>query len=322
MAKRPVSGLETEDDESVAPLTFAMQNVAEDQLLERLTCEAAKAYAASNSDNRALAERVRRSCRNLATLVARAERDMVEYVDLLFAHVARMLPDGWLLGPMEAYSMQSANWLAEVHYEPAVTLVVYGSDNSQRDMSRHRYPAIRDQVNRLVELIRTNTTFDERTRLPYVFAGGLINSARLRDAHGNTALERVYAAGALRRYAGAAAGIIAALRSGVVSPRHLVVALAQALLLSPTMNGGAIATPATFFENSVDIADALRLANVQPSSLAWIEGAAQIAALDDPQRQLTIGEARRLMGTLGIDARAPLPPRPVSSTSRRFHEYV
>lgn len=322
--RRVVLGRRTRDaeaaaeEEPAAPFTFVLGNVGDEEaFLEQLTCQGAKDTAATNSGNRALVEHARQSCRTLAALVARARRDMDEYVDLLFAHVARGLPDGWA-GQSDGDGGRVLDARAvkgRAHMEPYVRPLLARAVWTGECVELHRrspppeerwyngfarvcamtVPEVRDQVNALVAALRIATDGQAYQFRMHVSSELAADMALVR-------LSRV-----TNDARGASDGITAALRNGLLAPGDLKAALAEAIQLSTVMNASAEG----LYDAEDDEPDTvLRAVGVDPTRLAWIEATARVMALDDPRRQLKIGDARRLMRAMRIDPRAPLPPAP------------
>lgn len=312
---RPLFDLATVDDDRLSELPVEL---ARSHVLGASTCADAARFAATNKRNRAAAAPDLLVCRAVATLEARARRDVVEYVDLLFAAVARMIPDALLQSnDVLVTTRHRGRWLAAAWFLQAINAPeLYVNSNvgqeSEARVNAATVPEVRDQLNVLVSRVRRTTTYGG-VRLPYRMATVVL-------AMGATKRQLL----PLRRMldvansdvGDAGQAIADALRLGQLPPTYPTLAIAQALQLASMMSQYATTgieseTAPVLDPDAIDVDRVFRLCGIDPQRMRWIDTMARVlAALPDAARnEMALDEARAALTSLGVDWRASLPAR-------------
>lgn len=272
-----------------------------DDLLRRdvprtTTCADAREFALTGRAGRFAMRDANAACRRLQELLEQARRDMNDYVDLLFAHVIRMLLDGHFSGIMvRAINLDTGAAFVNVVAAAPSSVVLFAV---HRDAPPLVVPTnageVREQVNDLVEFVRAAPR-----RGPYAIQ--VVSPAFARDQ--TTSLIRV-----LREVrAGGANRLVLALRESEIVPADLRRALAQAVLFSRTMNASSTTGAATLpggagaADAVIDVRAVEAACGLAPDELAWIDVAARILAMS-PQmlHELDVGDVTTLLADLGV----------------------
>lgn len=259
-----------------------------------LTCDEARNLALADRRSASLAFDASRSCKRVDLLLERANAAMIEYVELLFAHAVRTTPDAAVFRRNLVSAVPLATGvtsLMAVGWEGQTNIVLlrdpengdYASPRSRLD--RQAVPEVRAQINALLAAARVAS---------YGQAFG-IRAHRKDDDAAETEVPLLWRVVETARVG--ASGIIAALRSGALTPANLRGALAQAVANSRVMNA-ASTTGAATIDPSMDVDAVLASTGVDPRSLAWIEAAAIALSSATPRAQLRPSDVERLLAQL------------------------
>lgn len=313
------------DDPVLSSLMGVPADVAKEGVIDRLPCASVAQLARTERGARSrIASEAVPLCRALGAAVRRSRADIRQYVDLLFAHMARLLPDGWIkvssrtgYADVQLYNMQAGNWSPTAFWENGCIRMRHAEVRpvDAGDVCPDETPEVRQQVNTLVGIARRMT----RAHRGYVLNVEFAAPPQLGAA--STSLGRVLSASRHPWERQPSADMLmAALHNRFLEPDDLRRALAQAALLATTMNASAttgieLVMPASahdVVDATIDVDGVERLVGVPAGSLAWIDVAARLAALDAHDaydRSLPVGDARRLFNEAGVDwRRGSLPP--------------